>query len=204
MALNPLATAADLDARNITVPPAVDEDAILASASAAVRDAAGCPILTTTSTVSIPVGDRWEQNLDLPGGPVTAVSSVVANGVTLVAGTDFFKVGNALWRPLGWLSSDTVPPWRPLEVVVTYTHGYATVPADIVDLVCALAAMSFAQSGSGYGQQSRLQSMKLGQLAKTFAHPAGESPSPLAIPDAVRENLRERFGTSVLTVSQRP
>jgi hypothetical protein len=192
VALAPLATVADLAARNIDTPSGMNADAILASASAAVRDAAGCPILAATSTVILPAPRG--PILDLPAGPVSVVTVVVLNGTLLVAGTDYTKIGDSLWRPVSW-----APYHRPVEVSVTYSHGYAQVPEDIIDLVCALTGMAFDQAGE-YGKLHRLQSVRLGNFSESYTHPTGEQPSPAAIPDSTRQRLRERFGAAVAAI----
>lgn len=183
-ALTALATADDLADRNITVPAGFDPDVILASATDAVRDAAGCPISVATSTVALVVDDWCE--IDLPAGPVASVASVVVDGSPV---TGWRKVGDTLYMPRRWTSC------LPVEVTVTYTHGLTVVPKDIVDLVCGAAAI--AMSGE-YGEHGRLASIKLGDFAEKYSRPAGaDSPSPVALPDSVRDRLRARFGTSV-------
>ncbi len=192
-----LATTADLTARNITVPAGVDAATTLDSASAAVRDAAECSITYGPSTVTL-VADDW-CTLNLPAGPVATVATVTVAGVLippavpgLVAG--WTKVGDCLQMPTGWTQT------LPVEVVVTYTHGYQVIPADIVDLTCAIAAMAFSADGD-YAAAGRLQSFRLGDYSESFVHPKGtESPSPIAIPDSVRDRLRARFSGSAVTV----
>jgi hypothetical protein len=202
VALALLATPADLEERGITVPDGMFAPAVLASASAAVRDAAGCPILQTTSTVALVTDDHC--SLDLPGVPVTAVASVAVEGVTVAAST----LVNGCWSA-GWRLSGNQILFRgqsfdtPATVTVTYTHGLAVVPADIVDLVCGVAAIAFSQSGD-YGNAGRLQSVRLGDFAESYNPAAGAgSPAPTAIPRTVRDALRARFGTSAATVRMR-
>lgn len=182
--MDPLATPNDLDARNIIVPNEIDPDVLLASASSTVREAAGCPISEVTSTVTL-VGNDW-QTLTLPGNPVTAVSAVTVGGDTL---TGWSLFDSDLTLPCGW--SDQLPTL----VTVTYTHGFPTVPDDIVDLVCSMVAI--AVSG-GYGTTERLQSFRLGDYSQTFTPTSGsDSPSPFGLPDSVRARLRARFGGGV-------
>lgn len=187
-----LATVIDLAARNITVPDAVDPDTVLASATDAVRDAAGCPISQTTSTVTLVVYDALV--IDLPAGPVQSVASVVVGGVPV---TGWAKIGDTVAMPYRWTTV------LPVEVDVTYTHGLPIVPKDIVDLVCSVAAMGMP-GGDSYGAASRLGQFRLGDFSETYVHPAGtESPSPVAIPDAVRCALRARFNTGTTVVITR-
>jgi hypothetical protein len=190
--LPPLAVPGDLDDRAITVPDGMNADVVLASAGDAVRDAAGCPITEVTSTVVLVVCDSC--SFDLPAGPVSDVASVVVGGLSV---TGWWKVGDTVRMPANWTRC------LPVEVTVTYTHGYPIVPNDIVDLVCGMAAMAFAADGD-YGSTGRLASIRLGDFSESFTNPKGtESPSPLALPEAVRERLRARFGTSVALVGMR-
>lgn len=117
---------------------------LLETATAVVQQVAGgqrivqvvgdtCSILSTT--------DSW---LDLPQIPVTAVTAVVLDGVTLTLGTDYKVFGNRLWRQYGWQNNLGWSwgwdwNWRPSYAangtpytgqepslsMVTYTHGYA-------------------------------------------------------------------------------
>jgi hypothetical protein len=191
-----LATTADLDDRNIIVPAGMFAPTVLDSASSAVREAAGCPISQTTSTVAL-VMDDWSCTLELPGVPVTAVTSVAIEGVTVTPSV----LTNGCWSD-GWRLAGNTILFRgqtyeiPATVTVVYTHGFAVVPTDIVDLVCGVAAIAFAQDGD-YGNAGRLQSVRLGDFAESYNPAAGAgSPSPVAIPKSVRDALRSRFGTS--------
>lgn len=185
MALDALATATDLDNRGIVLPDTVDGDALLASASAAVRDAAGCSITYGASTVTL-VAQDW-CDIDLPAGPVASVASVTVDSVAV---TGWRKVGDKLLMPTGWTRC------LPVEVTVTYTHGYPVIPADIIDLVCGMVAIAGGQSSAGYGDAGRIHSVRLGDFAETYTNPS-DSPSPFALPDRVREALRARFGSNV-------
>ena len=190
MALAPLATSDDLDARGINVPSALDEDTLLASASSAVRRAAGCAISQTTSTLTLVADDPCE--LPLPFGPVTAVATVVVNGVTLAGWT---LQGDTLIMPNGWTNV------LPVVVSVTYTHGLPTVPADIVDLVCGMVSIAAAAGAGVYGG-SPSSSIRLGDFAETYPTmpPGTEAPSPFSLPDATREDLRARFGANAAAI----
>lgn len=190
--MDPLATIDDLDMRGIAVVGDVDVSTVLGAVSDAVRDAAGHSITQLTSTVVFVATDYC--TLDLPAGPVSAVSSVKVNGVE-VAG--WSKIGDTVYLPSGWTTS------LPVEVTVTYTHGYPVIPADIVDLVCSVAGIAM-NSGDDYGNSAQLQSFRQGQLSETYFHTAGlDSPSPVALPESVRQQLRARFGGSVVTLAQR-
>lgn len=187
MALAPLATTDDLDARTITWDDQILAETYLAVASAAVRDAAGVPISRVTSTVSLyGLGGQW---LRLPGPPIVSVATVVLDGDTL---TDWALVDGWLFRQCGWEACGPVP----MPAVVTYTHGLAEVPADVVDLVCrmtasALLAASSEADGSGLAVD-RIVSERLGDYAVTYDQASGATEMELA--DRTRDRLRARFG----------
>lgn len=82
-------------------------------------------------------GDR----LFLPELPVAAVSAVVEDGVELDAGEDYVLGRHGIIYRIGqeWMIGVQA-------VAVTYTHGYAPLPADVVD-VCTRAASRAYQAG---------------------------------------------------------
>jgi hypothetical protein len=197
-----LASAGDLTARNIVTPSGMDATTALAAATDAVRDAAGCPITQATSTIQLVISDPcW---IDLPAGPTASVATVIIDGTTIAASVLTSGTWSPGWRLVGESILLTDITWAPYATAtITYTHGYATVPADIVDLVCGLVAIAFRQDGD-YGGAGRDSSVRLGEYSETQKPAAGsESPSPVTIPDSVRNRLRARFGTSVAVVGVR-
>ena len=125
--LEPLASAADAADYGITVTAAG-----LARASARIRGHVRQRITYGTSTVTLPASDRR-----LPERPVVSVESVVGeDGTALVAGTDYELVG------------DRIDTARTDRLTVTYTHGLGTLPDDLVELVCSVAARIEATSGA--------------------------------------------------------
>ena len=194
MALAALATVADLSARGVDVSNAELAGLMLDVASAAVRDAAGCPITEVTSTVQLAAPDApW---LALPAGPVTDVSTVLVDGVEV---TDWRLVAGALYRPCGWRL------WEPAVVTVTYTHGLPAAPADVVDLVCSLAAAGIAAAADGYVARTggSPQSEAIDDYRVTYAQPADLSAGPMELPPATRAWLRSRFAGSAHVVGLR-
>lgn len=130
MTLDPLATTADLLDQGFSINDTGKDPLVaLRAASAAVRDAAGCVISQVTSTISLPApSGRW---LDLPAGPVASVATVLVDSVAV---SGWRLIEDRLWRDCGWWAG-----WYPALATVTYTHGLAAVPDDIVQLVCDLA-----------------------------------------------------------------
>lgn len=197
MALLPLATVADLTARGLTIDPA--ETAIvgvyLEVASAAVRDAAGAPITQTTSTITLE--GEPDQRLRLPGPPVTAVSAVEVDGQPV---TDWRLRSSALWRAAGWS-----PGCDPSEVTVTYTHGLPVVPADIVDLVCRIAAAALVayraeDGGTGLAAQD-VRAERIGDYSVTYGDDGRIT--EMELPDYLRKRLAARFGGGAAVVRSR-
>lgn len=111
---------------------------------------------------------NWSNVLDLPQRPVTAVSSVTMNGATmpstqwrlvddrLFVGTGSWQTdygtmlwgGPALYGPAGSVNGPqaTGASWQgpQARVQVTYTHGFAEVPADVTNVVAGMVALAIA------------------------------------------------------------
>jgi hypothetical protein len=161
MALAPLATVADLTARGVTVDSSETTvvNTYLEVASSIVRDAAGCPISEVISTVTLEGGAATR--LFLPGQPVTAVSDVEIDGVAV---TDYRLTNGALWRSQGWTGL-----CEPSAVTLTMTHGLDPVPADIVDLVCRMAAQALLAFRGGDPAPRQVSSERIGDYSVTYA-----------------------------------
>jgi hypothetical protein len=187
LALTPLAEAADLAARRVDIdtdPEAVA--AALAAASAAVREAAGgATISRHTGTVRFEGSmDQW---LTPPGWAVTAVADVAIDGTPV---SDYRLIGGRLWRAGGWQNG-----WGPSEVSMTVTQGVTAVPADIVDLVCSLAAASLnAATEDGYDSHRGLAYERIDDYQRGFRQGDDEIVSPVELPAGTRNWLRQRFG----------
>jgi hypothetical protein len=147
--LEPLASISDLEDRigTLTTEQAARATALLAGASARVRAYTRQNFDLTLGDVAVlrPIGAE----LILPQRPVLAVASVKAipgDGSADIAmsrwewdGLDVVKIGGFGWRTaidydLEW---DWVG-WSPDTYRVTYDHGYATTPDDVVDVVCSM------------------------------------------------------------------
>jgi hypothetical protein len=193
MALAPLATVADLEARGVTITPdeAPTVNVFLDVASALVRDAAGSPISETTSTVALE--GVPDPRLFLPGPPIRSVSAVLVDGQAV---TGWKLASGALFGAAGWSSGPD-----PSEVTVTYVHGLPTVPADIVDLVCRLVGQELVSFRSGEGATSRaVQSERIGDYQVTYADTESGT---MSLTSFQRARLAARFGGGVGTVRLR-
>ena len=93
--------------------------------------------VSETITIDCAGGTR----IHLPELPVTAVTKVVVDGVELTASVDY-KLGQhgILYRVDGYWTAGIQ------NVVITYTHGYAVIPEDIVG-VCTRSASRVYQAG---------------------------------------------------------
>ncbi|WP_017599203.1 head-tail connector protein [Nocardiopsis lucentensis] len=188
MPLSPLATRADMTALGVAIDASEEQlvDRYLGVASAAVRSAAGCPISQTTGTVVL--AGRCESRLPMPGPPVTSVTTVLIDE----AQVDDWRLSRpraSLFRSCGWGGVEA-------EVEVTYTHGLATVPADIVDLVCRIATQSLVAYRSGSGGEGLaagdVRSERIGDYSVTYG---GDGLiTEMELPDYLRTRLRSRFG----------
>lgn len=185
MALAPLATVADLADRGI-----LDgyREVALKVASAAVREAADAVISQTTTTMTLTA--RHDTHLALPG-PITAVSSITMAGAAV---TGYTIEPDGLTYCRGWGSGN---------VVVTFTHGLAEVPDDIVDLTCSLAKAWLDHVAAGGGSIAGLASVRLDDAAESYTDEAAGQVSPVFIPAITRTHLRARFGGGAKVVSTR-
>lgn len=123
---------------------------------------------TLNDVVTLP--GNWGESIQLPQFPVTNVASVVVNGATLAPstyqwdrygnirmntgsfqpdyGASLFGGSNGFMGPAG--SSDGPLPsgnsWMgpSAVIVVTYDHGYATIPDDIANMVAGVVALQIS------------------------------------------------------------
>lgn len=191
--LDPLASAADLTARGITVDSS--ETAIVATfldeASTAVRQAAGVPISATTSTVVL--AGTCERHLRLPGQPVREVTAASIDGDAI---TDWkLTAEGMLWRRCGWQPTD-----EPASVSVTQEHGLPVVPTDIVGMVCSMVAMALrlvrsSTDGTGAAPVPQdVTSISIDDYRVAFRQDGDRNVTVFTIPDRVQKRLRARFG----------
>lgn len=188
MALEPLATLADLTELGIAITPAPLVDSLLTSVSAEIREAAGVMIgPKSTSTIKL-TGGR-ERYLAIPATPVRSVSLVLLDGAAV---SDWRLTDGRLWRACGWASDE-----GPSEVTVTLEHGLDEVPADIVRLACMLVAAGLAASTDGFEGHRGKQYTSIDDYREGYLSGAEEVVDPAEIPDRTRAMLRRRFGGGV-------
>lgn len=170
-----LATPDDLEARlgrDLTDTEQSRAEALLADASAMIRAYTGQTFDEVTGDVAVL---RVQGGIvRLPQRPVTAVTSVVALGgagmpdVTVIDwifdGIDQVRLGEGscvINLPEIWWDDDGYPgTYR-----ITYNHGYATVPADVVAVTCGIILRVF-------GNPQGYRSETVGAYSVTYAVPA--------------------------------
>lgn len=139
-----LCSVADIeDFLQLTVPAAG-----LGAANRAIREATAAIQNYCKQTIARVAGDEITLDVDgsrtklfLPELPVISIASVVEDGETLTV-TDDYKLGQyGILHRIGayWTSGIQT-------VTITYTHGYATIPEDVVSICTRAAARSY-QSG---------------------------------------------------------
>lgn len=182
--MDPLITVDDLDARGVSITDAARAEAVATDVSASIRAYTGQTITRVTDDEArLRVRSRV---LRLPQRPVAAVSSVAnTSGHELAFAWDAgdtvtFGADSALY-------AFEVEPFRTREfwVDVVYTHGYETIPDDIIAVACALAAKALAQEPGGAGVTQETA----GPFSRSFASPMGLGAPERSILDRYRRPL---------------
>src|SRR5690554_6893721 len=165
--------------------------ALLDAASSSVRDAAGSPISRGTWTITWP--GQPGQWTTVPIQPVVSVQNVKLDGVDVA---DCKLVGGRLWRARGWRNG-----CEPAEITATVTGGLDPVPADIVDLVCAMVDAGLARMEDGYETRSDLAYVSVDDYREGYLTSAGERlAGVMELPEATRRRLAARFGGAAVVV----
>ena len=147
------------------------------SASAAIRGHCGWNITEETVTGDVIDGSGgWD--LWLPTKHLTAVASIVENGVTL---TD---PDNYVWRRNGQLIRSGRWSSKAKAVTATYTHGYPTghVKLELARSVCLTIAARLVNNPGG------LRSYTVGGVSETYA---GDADGMTVVPTEAEEKSLE-------------
>lgn len=149
-----LATVTDLETRlgrTLTLTEADQAEALLDDASAAVRAYIGQSVNSASQTTRLRVRNGA---IRLPRRPVTAVAGVEdVDGNTL----DFtWDAGQVVTLGRSFTDGWSVEPTRSAYtwVDVTYTAGWASVPADLVAVVCQIAGRALGRPADSTGMTS--------------------------------------------------
>lgn len=132
----PLATRDDLEVYLGYALPAERADFLLDGATGAVRTHCGWHIAESV-TETVTLDGSGATILTLPSLHVTAVNSVTEDG-------DAVTVADIEWSAAGFLKRSTAWTSKLRGVVVNLTHGYATTPPEVRDIVLAAAARTSA------------------------------------------------------------
>lgn len=125
--------------------------------------------ITTVTDETVTLNGSGRDRLVLPEFPVVSVTEVKTlddDGVETVLETTDYRVdaSGILGRIDGW-----VWPSGIANVVVTYDHGYDTVPADIAAACYELAATNYQSTGGGTVTQESIGSYSVTYDAATVA-----------------------------------
>jgi len=177
------ATVADLATflqRDLSAVDTATASLLLDLASAAIRDYTGQTLSLVSNdvvTLDPPQGSR----LFLPELPVASVASVVLNGTTLTVATTANTSGYYVYPNEGYIqygygygygyrsgSWGGAWGWAPRSVVVTYSHGYATIPDAVKQATLILAAGEMGEPDS--------EDLLIESITQAPTRPAPESP----------------------------
>ncbi|MGS2645836.1 hypothetical protein [Streptosporangium sp. G12] len=158
--------------------PAGEAEALLRRASARIRRAARQHISSITSTVRVRVEDGTAVLLGNPITAVTSVTQLAEDGGAAVTGWRWD--GRDRIHGINTSPTTTLPAWAcwPTDVMVTYTHGWTTIPDELLDLVCSVAARIGSVPASG-GMEAGVRSESIDDYSVTYAVEALDAASGL-------------------------
>lgn len=211
--MDPLATVTDLEARlgrDLTAEEAARADALLADASALIRAYTRQDFTQVLGDVIVlrPVGTV----VRLPQRPVQQVTQVVAVGgsdtlpdVALPAGSWTWDGIDRvdIWPPsTDWilnLPEARADGWPSVNTYrITYDHGYATVPADVVATVCAMVLRTLLSPSMAAGMVSE----RIGAYNYQLQQGSGSSGAAVTLTTADRDALK-RYRRTATTIQTR-
>lgn len=176
-------------------------DALLQGATTAIRAEAGQHISLVDDDTVLLAG-TWGYDLELPEWPVVSVDAVLVNGDPIVSPGSFEwntrqllrrslalseLTGAGLWNQAPGARFNNAGHWGgPSSTVeVTYTHGFATIPDDLV-LICKQAAARCIVNPSGVDSES------LGAYSVRYVRNGSGGPSVL-LDDEEKRIIRSRY-----------
>lgn len=128
----------------------------LERATDAIRGATGQTITRVADDV-VTIPGLGRRLIQLPQAPVVSIASVTIDGLPLIRDLHYEVLEAGVLRRLGC-------SWPRGPVVVTYTHGYADVPEDLVRL-CAAIADRFLDGTAGVKSESETVGDRQWQVA---------------------------------------
>lgn len=160
-------------------------DMLLDAASAAVRGYCGwhiAPSLTETLTLDGSGG----QVQTLPTLHLTDVTEVLQNGTAVDLATVQWSAAGYLWRPCAWSTPGCIGAPLLRGVTVAIVHGYTPVPAELVAVVCSVAARAAVSPTGVVREQTGPFSVTYSQTAPNTAGGVALLPAETAILDRYR------------------
>lgn len=158
-----LATVADLEDYLQVDLDATDElraTTLLDLASGLIRRVAG-QTFDQVADDQVTLEATYTNRLLLPQLPVTAISSVVTNSVTLTENLHYETV-----LPAGIIRRLSTGRWN-YPTTVTYTHGYATIPDDLRAICVEMAARAWVNPRGLQSEQIGNYSARWGSTGVT-------------------------------------
>lgn len=190
-------TVADLAALLHVAIPAGDDsaEAAIVTASALIQNYTGQRIEYVADDVLPLTVEAHRSVILLPQQPVTAVASVVEDGVTLTVGDGY------RWTAAGLLVRQS-RVWRSgwQDVIITYSHGYQVIPGDLA-AICAQMAARLYRVGLTSAATSGIAGIQAEQLPDYSVTYAGGVPGasmtapPILMPSEAR--ALDRYRVSV-------
>jgi len=186
------ATASDVSTRlgrALTATEADQVTALIADATGYLQSVIGQRVEGATTTIRERV--EWDDvEIDLVEFPVRSVDTVKVNGTTLTPVTEWYWDGDdSVYAVSGYTT--TTLKYAVMEV--TYTHGATAIPADLVQITCALVLQAFQQlKRTGSMDPGALQSERIDDYSVSYQ--AGSSAPGMSVPPAVAERLRAKYG----------
>lgn len=150
----------------------------LDQAEALVRGFCRWHIAPSREEQTLTVRTRGQRDIFLPSLYVTAIDSVTEDGADLIA-TDYEWIA-----PSSILRRSDGALWGlDAEVVVTFTHGYADVPAEVTAVVQAVAQRAIQNPGSVLREQA-------GPFGASWSLTGPNQSGSLALLDSEKDALR--------------
>lgn len=147
----------------------------LMQAEALVRGFCGWHIAPARTVTTAQIRGTGRRTLMLPSLYVTAVSAVSDDSTTLTVEDDY------TWSTAGILTRHGL--WSTKYVTVTYTHGYATTPAEVTAIVQAVAQRAVDNPGS-------MTRRTVGPFTDAYSATGAGQVATLALLDSEKEALR--------------
>jgi hypothetical protein len=126
-------------------------------------------------------------------GPLTSIESVTVNGTELADGEDYYRTNRGIACPAGF--GDKVGTWAWVDLVVTYTAGFAAIPEDLHDAGLFLAGLSYLR-GTRPGVTGSTISVE--GVSESLTYAAGDpdaAGAAIALDEGTLRDLRRAYGS---------